>query len=92
MTFDAKAARRKLIERINKAKAEQIENNYRLLRKNKNGCDHEWKTYKQIIKIDYFATVMKGQIRKYSGPTSPYFIVKGCHKCHEKHYIDLKNL
>lgn len=70
----------------------QIENNYRLLRKNKNGCDHEWKTYKQIIKIDYFATVMKGQIRQYSGPTAPYFIVKGCHKCHEKHYIDLKNL
>lgn len=88
MTFDAKAARRKLIERINKAKADREQ--LRLLSRNKNGCDHEWKTYKQIIKIDHFATVMKGQIRKYSGPTSPYFIVKGCHKCHEKHYIDLK--
>ena len=74
MTFDAKAARRKLIERINKAKADREQ------------------PYKQIIKIDYFATVMKGQIRQYSGPTAPYFIVKGCHKCHEKHYIDLKNL
>lgn len=71
MTFDAKAARHKLIERINKAKADREQ--LRLLSKNKNGCDHEWKTYKQIIKIDYFATVMKGQIRQYSGPTAPYF-------------------
>lgn len=78
MTFDAKAARRKLIERINKAKADREQ--LRLLSRNKNGCDHEWKTYKQIIKIDYFATVMKGQIREYSGPIAPYFIVKGCHK------------
>lgn len=85
MSFDTKAARRKLIERINKAKADREQ--LRLLSKNKNGCDHEWKTYKQIIKIDHFATVMKGQIRP-----APYFIVKGCHKCHEKHYIDLKNL
>lgn len=90
MSFDTKEARRKLIERINRAKADREQ--LRLLRKNKNGCEHEWKTYKQIIKIDHFATVMKGQIRQYSGPTSPYFIVKGCHKCHEKHYIDLKNL
>lgn len=78
MTFDAKAARRKLIERINRAKEDREQ--LRLLRKNKNGCDHEWKTYKQIIKIDYFTTVMKGQIRQYSGPTAPYFIVKGCHR------------
>lgn len=90
MTFDTKAARRKLMKRIDEVKAERHQQ--KMFKKRENGCDHEWKTYKQIIKIDYFATVMKGQIRKYSGPTAPYFIVKGCHKCHEKHYIDLKNL
>lgn len=47
MTFDTKAAKRKLIERINKAKTDREQ--LRLLRKNKNGCEHEWKTYKQII-------------------------------------------
>lgn len=71
MTFDAKAARRKLIERINKAKSDREQ--LRLLRKNKNGCDHEWKTYKQIIKIDHFATVMKGQIRQYKRSNSAIF-------------------
>ena len=90
MTFDTKAARRKLMKRIDEVRAERHQQ--KMFRKRKNGCDHEWKTYKQIIKIDYFATVMKGQIREYSGPIAPYFIVKGCHKCHEKHYIDLKNL
>ena len=36
MSFDTKEARRKLIERINKAKADREQ--LRLLRKNKNGC------------------------------------------------------
>lgn len=44
MTFDTKEARRKLIERINRAKTDREQ--LRLLRKNKNGCEHEWKTYK----------------------------------------------
>lgn len=46
MSFDTKEARRKLIERINKAKADREQ--LRLLRKNKNGCEHEWKTYNQF--------------------------------------------
>lgn len=90
MTFDTKEAKRKLMKRIDEVRAERHQQ--KMFQKRENGCDHEWKVYKQIIKIDYFATIMKGQIRKYSGPTAPYFIVKGCHKCHEKHYIDLKNL
>ena len=90
MTFDTKAAKRKLMKCIDEVRAERHQQ--KMFWKRENGCDHEWKTYKQIIKIDYFATVMKGQTREYSGPIAPYFIVKGCHKCHEKHYIDLRNL
>ena len=89
MSFDTKEARRKLIERINKAKADREQ--LRLLRRNKNGCDHEWKTYKQIIKIDYSVTVLKNQTREYNGPAAPYFIVRGCHKCKSKHYVDMRS-
>ena len=85
-----KQLRRKLVDRINRSKAERHQQS--LLKKN-NGtdCEHEWKTYKQIIKIDYSVTVLKNQMREYSGPAAPYFIVRGCHKCKSKHYVDMRN-
>lgn len=85
-----KQLRRKLVDRINRSKAERHQRS--LLKKN-NGtdCEHEWKTYKQIIKIDYSATVMKNKTREYSGPAAPYLIVRGCHKCKSKHYVDMRN-
>jgi len=85
-----KQLRRKLVDRINRSKAERHQQS--LLKKN-NGtdCEHEWKTYKQIIKIDYSVTVLKNQMREYNGPAAPYFIVRGCHKCKSKHYVDMRN-
>ena len=85
-----KQLRRKLVDRINRSKAERHQQS--LLKKN-NGtdCEHEWKTYKQIIKIDYSVTVLKNQMREYNGPAAPYFIVRGCHKCKSKHYVDMRS-
>lgn len=89
-TLNTKSLRGKLVDRINRSKAERHQQS--LLKKN-NGtdCEHEWKTYKQIIKIDYSATVMKNKTREYSGPAAPYFIVRGCHKCKSKHYVDMRS-
>lgn len=89
-TLNTKSLRGKLVDRINRSKAERHQQS--LLKKN-NGtdCEHEWKTYKQIIKIDYSATVMKNKTREYNGPASPYFIVRGCHKCKSKHYVDMRS-
>lgn len=89
-TLNTNLLRSKLVDKINRSKAERDQQ--KLFEKNNgNICEHEWKTYKQIIKIDYSVTVLKNQTREYNGPASPYFIVRGCHKCKSKHYVDMRS-
>lgn len=80
--------RNKLMDRISRAKADRQQQ--RLLVKNDgNLCEHEWKTYKQIIRIDHSVEVLKNQPRNYSGPVAPYFVVRACPKCKTKRYLDM---
>lgn len=91
MKFDTNRARRDLFDKIRKVKADKQQR--RTLKKtNDETCSHNWKIYKQIIYIDHEAEIIEGQLRNYCGPSSPYFVVKGCNKCKSKQYIDMRSV
>lgn len=88
MTFDARVARRKLVARIAKYRTEREQQ--KLFEKTKgNVCDHEWKMYRESIRIDWNAKAMRDKPREYNGPAAPYFIVQACGKCKTKRYVDM---
>ena len=89
MSFDTKLAKRRLIERIGKIKADREQQ--KLFEKEKTHCKHEWKFYKETIKIDWNARAIRSTPRIYSGPPAPYFVVKGCSKCKQKKYVDMRS-
>lgn len=90
MTVSTQALRKKLTDRLGQviAKRQQQE----LLKKSGgSGCDHEWRTYRQAITIDWDVRVANNKTRDYCGPSAPYFVVKACPKCKTKRYIDMRS-
>lgn len=76
--------RKAVLNKIAKAKVKK-EQKHLFEGKNGNNCHHEWKKYKESIRIDWNV-----QSREYNGPISPYFIVYGCLKCKKRRYVDMK--
>lgn len=87
MSFDTKAARLRLTNRIAEVRAKRAQQV--LTGKSNDRCKHEWKKYKEPIHIDWNVRIGDGP-REYSGSLDPHFIVLACHKCRQKKRIELR--
>lgn len=91
MTVSTQALRKKLMDRLEQVRVKRQQQEL-LNKSGGSGCDHEWKVYRQNIRIDHGAEVIKDKPRSYTGPIAPYFVVKACEKCKIKLYIDMKSM